>query len=235
MFRSQSTPQPQLQCRRRRNDRSAVPWRTMVVSLLLLVGTCTAFAPHLTVPSLRTTSTRNSPSSSTKTTTSLSAAARRRDALRWFRQVFLVGGGMATTAASSRRVVQAEPTTTTNSEGGKLVTFQVDNLNGVPGATGSFTVQLKPEWAPRGVERFEVGLRIRSRSFWDTSWRSSHCFSFIHSNLSFFFFPATTGIDLDWILEGLSCLSCVAWFCGPIWHSGRPFHSSHVAIQESQR
>ena len=158
---SKSTPRPQVQCLRRRNDRSAVPWRTMVVSLLLLVGTCRAFAPHLTVPSLRTTSTRNSPSSSTTTTTSLSAAARRRDALRWFRQVFLVGGGMATTAASSRRVVQAEPTTTTTTtKGGKLVTFQVDNLNGVPGATGSFTVQLKPEWAPRGVERFEVGGRV---------------------------------------------------------------------------
>jgi len=40
--------------------------------------------------------------------------------------------------------------------GGRLVEFTVANLDGEEGATGTFVVQTHPEWAPRGVERFEA-------------------------------------------------------------------------------
>ena len=39
---------------------------------------------------------------------------------------------------------------------GRLIQFDVANLDGVEGNTGSFTIQLHPSWAPRGSERFEV-------------------------------------------------------------------------------
>ena len=39
---------------------------------------------------------------------------------------------------------------------GRLIQFDVANLDGVEGNTGSFTIQLHPSWALRGSERFEV-------------------------------------------------------------------------------
>lgn len=39
---------------------------------------------------------------------------------------------------------------------GRLIQFDVANLDGVEGNTGSFTVQTYPSWAPRGAQRFEA-------------------------------------------------------------------------------
>lgn len=41
-------------------------------------------------------------------------------------------------------------------EEGSIVELQVANLDGVEGRTGTIKIQLHPDWAPRGVERFEV-------------------------------------------------------------------------------
>lgn len=45
-------------------------------------------------------------------------------------------------------------------EEGRLIEFQVSNLEGVEGNTGSFVVRTRPSWAPKGVQRFEVNARF---------------------------------------------------------------------------
>jgi len=49
-------------------------------------------------------------------------------------------------------------------EEGKLIEFVVGNLDGVEGKTGKIVIQMKPSWAPKGVERFE---ELTKASFWD--------------------------------------------------------------------
>lgn len=49
-------------------------------------------------------------------------------------------------------------------EGGKMVEFQVANLGGVEGETGTFVIETHPEWAPVGTERFEA---LVGASFFD--------------------------------------------------------------------
>jgi hypothetical protein len=39
---------------------------------------------------------------------------------------------------------------------GRLIQFDVANLDGIEGNTGSFTIKTHPSWAPRGVQRFEA-------------------------------------------------------------------------------
>jgi hypothetical protein len=41
-------------------------------------------------------------------------------------------------------------------EEGSIVELQVANLDGVEGRTGTIKIQMRPDWAPRGVQRFEV-------------------------------------------------------------------------------
>ena len=47
---------------------------------------------------------------------------------------------------------------------GSLIEFTVENLDGESGTTGSFTVLTRPEWAPKGAERFET---LVSEGFFD--------------------------------------------------------------------
>jgi hypothetical protein len=41
-------------------------------------------------------------------------------------------------------------------EEGSIIELQVANLDGVEGRTGTIKIQMRPDWAPRGVQRFEV-------------------------------------------------------------------------------
>ena len=48
------------------------------------------------------------------------------------------------------------------SEGGRLIEFEVANLDG--GGSGRFVVKTRPDWAPKGVERFES---LTENGFWN--------------------------------------------------------------------
>lgn len=49
-------------------------------------------------------------------------------------------------------------------EEGRLIEFQVANLDGEEGKTGRIVIRTKPSWAPIGVARFE---ELTASSFWD--------------------------------------------------------------------
>ena len=46
----------------------------------------------------------------------------------------------------------------------RKVLFTVDNLDGIPGNSGQFTIQIEPTWAPIGSARV---IELTSNNFWD--------------------------------------------------------------------
>lgn len=86
-----------------------------------------------------------------QSTTALEAESSRRGVLGRLRGAVV---GAATLSIFRPQIALAEhaPATTT----GRIVELVVENVDGVEGKTGSIKLQLRPEWAPRGVQRFEV-------------------------------------------------------------------------------
>eukprot|EP00565_Helicotheca_tamesis_P005376 CAMPEP_0185734892 /NCGR_PEP_ID=MMETSP1171-20130828/23750_1 /TAXON_ID=374046 /ORGANISM="Helicotheca tamensis, Strain CCMP826" /LENGTH=269 /DNA_ID=CAMNT_0028405021 /DNA_START=56 /DNA_END=865 /DNA_ORIENTATION=+ len=73
---------------------------------------------------------------------------------------------VATSAAlSAAALVGATPLSSlADDEEGRLIEFEVANLDGEEGKTGTFVIRTKPSWAPKGAKRFED---LTEKSFWD--------------------------------------------------------------------
>ena len=94
------------------------------------------------------------------TTTELAAwdtGGKRREIFGWIKKAAVAG--LAFNTASSPNAVVAEDAA------GRVVTFNVNNLNGEEGKTGTFKIQVINEWAPRGAARFEVRSESMSDGF----------------------------------------------------------------------
>lgn len=81
----------------------------------------------------------------------------RRRVLEWIKRVAF-GSVVASGVPSLVSADEPDPTA------GSIVEFEFANLDGVEGKTGKVKIQLYPEWAPKGVERFEELTRI---GFWN--------------------------------------------------------------------
>lgn len=64
------------------------------------------------------------------------------------------------TSATAAAALVASSLPVNAEDGGKLIEFTVNNLDGKEGETGSFVVKTHPEWAPIGAERFEVRQHV---------------------------------------------------------------------------
>mmetsp|Transcript_34491 Transcript_34491/g.69698 ORF Transcript_34491/g.69698 Transcript_34491/m.69698 type:complete len:328 (-) Transcript_34491:276-1259(-) len=65
-----------------------------------------------------------------------------------------------------KQKVEASQSAVANAQGaqaGRLIEFEISNLDGEKGRTGTFIVKTKPEWAPIGVKRFE---ELVETGFW---------------------------------------------------------------------
>jgi hypothetical protein len=86
-------------------------------------------------------------------------APRRRDFFDAVKRVFV---GAGTAAALNKKTTR--PAFAEDSVAGRIVEVKVANVGGELGGEGTVRIQLRPDWAPRGVSRFEVG--DMSCSFW---------------------------------------------------------------------
>ena len=68
-------------------------------------------------------------------------------------RIAMLASAFATTFTSTDAFAEEE---------GRLIKFEVENLDG--GGSGSFTVRTRPDWAPKGVQRFET---LTDTKFWD--------------------------------------------------------------------
>lgn len=125
-----------------------------VVRLLVAYHPTLAFAP----PTVTRTSTpqqqhvrRGSTTTGSSRTTTALQGMRRRDALDWLKRTLLGGAGVVASAVPPAVAADDDAV-------GKVVTLQINNLDGLEGQTGVVKIQLQPSWAPLGVQRFEVSL-----------------------------------------------------------------------------
>lgn len=87
----------------------------------------------------------------TDTSTSLQAASRR-GVLGNFKRA-VIGAASLGIFRQGPSVAIADDTVPTT---GRVVELKIANLDGIEGNTGTVKIQLRPEWAPRGVKRFQV-------------------------------------------------------------------------------
>jgi hypothetical protein len=99
---------------------------------------------------------------STKPTESTSSSLRaaenegsRRGFIGAVKRLFL---GAGTISTIGRRPLPVFAEELDGGKSGNMVEIEVTNLDGQPENKGTIKIQLKPEWAPRGVARFEVRL-----------------------------------------------------------------------------
>jgi hypothetical protein len=88
-------------------------------------------------------------------------ASKRREVFGKLKRVLFAGS--IATAFKSREPAFAEDATPSPVTG-KVVVMEIGNVDGEEGKTGTVKIQLHPEWAPKGVQRFE---QLTEAKFWD--------------------------------------------------------------------
>jgi hypothetical protein len=143
----------------------------------------------------------------TYSSTSLQAerGSRRRDFFDAVKRGVLGAGAVA-----AMEKVTTPPAFAEDSTAGKIVTLQVANIDGEPEKTGTLRIQLRPEWAPRGVARFEVCAIFGPlvEVFYRLTATNSRSLSL--------------GIDPARFLQRLSLLPSPSWFHFTIWYQRKP-------------
>ena len=114
---------------------------------ILLIATLVAIASRVADAFA---STRYHKRVRTSSTTALEAS-KRRDILRGLRKAAFAAVGVSTISNLPKSAEAQELS-------GRIVEFTIQNVDGEEGKTGKVKIQLEPEWAPRGVQRFEVSF-----------------------------------------------------------------------------
>lgn len=104
-------------------------------------------------PLLRTLDVRSAATTSTALHAQESEEGSRRGFIATVKRLFLGVGGVSTLGG---RPLAALAEDTDSSQSGNVVEIQVSNLDGNPDSKGTIKIKMKPDWAPRGVARFEV-------------------------------------------------------------------------------
>jgi peptidyl-prolyl cis-trans isomerase A (cyclophilin A) len=148
---------------------------SVVCLCVLLASSASAFTAVHSPTAHKTSLGFTSASTATPTATSTSllaqdspdqqASSRRRGVFSWFRRVVVAGvasttlsNGSFTDAAGAATGEEVQPVP------GKTVELVFQNLQGNADQSGKVRIELYPEWAPKGVARFE---ELTSTGFWD--------------------------------------------------------------------
>jgi peptidyl-prolyl cis-trans isomerase A (cyclophilin A) len=75
----------------------------------------------------------------------------RRSVLGWIRKAVLTTAGVSTVS----KTLSSPEAFADETNAGKIVEFTLNNLDGEIGKVGTVKIQLQPDWAPKGVARFE--------------------------------------------------------------------------------
>jgi len=157
----------------------------LMSSLCLLLGctsyaafraqVCSGFVPVVSAPTTKTASTATAtPTRAVAVATKLYAAGGdrpRRDVFKWIRRTFFftTAAASSTTSRTTSGFVSPQGRAAAafaaeeELSNGPIVKFQIANLDG--GSDGVVKIQLHPEWAPKGVERFEVRTAVNAAKF----------------------------------------------------------------------
>jgi len=82
----------------------------------------------------------------------------RRGVFQWVRRAFFATATASSIVLPRGRAATAADAQALESADGPVVEFKLENLDGDEGESGVVKIQLHPEWAPKGVDRFEVSF-----------------------------------------------------------------------------
>jgi hypothetical protein len=133
--------------------------RNALLPLVLLIATTLCCSVNAFAPTLVGT-TQSTPVSRRGDDMTLSAIRPRRAVFGWIKRAVLATAGVATLSGNKSLNAPAFAEDETATTTGRIVEFTVNNLEGNEGQSGIVRIQLRPEWAPKGVARFEVRLHI---------------------------------------------------------------------------